>query len=601
MPRYSHFLGRTKGNRQPSSWLAVAVETVSEPAQSGRKRNIDRLTGWSAIWTHKDSRGRQWSDEFSGNTADFFWHHIEQICSNGGLHTMFCERSNVTWGVLQLWENLELGKLALIGSDPAREEKARTKRRRQEQGIIVLEDPPVIIDARPTGAKGRFRVVDLANYGMSCSVTDQSAALNAATIHYSVASLIDTLDSRKLGSLQSTAGSQSLYSFKHSHMRHAIYVHTEPSALSLERNALFGGRCEVARIGRCDGPIYALDFRAFYPSILLASGLPTQLLHVVQYPGFPPRPEELESAMYIADVTIETDAPCAPMRYHHDIIYPVGRWRVCLCKPEVEIVQRVGRVLDWHEVAYYRAAPAFAEFAAEWIAIREDAERANNKPLAQWSKRVANSLHGKMGQHNRQWIDTPDVQWDEPYSVWYQNYRDQGQCRFRSIAEHVQRQVDLGEHPESCPAIAAWVTSLGRAILWNAIECAGRENVFYYDTDSLWVGQHGYERLVAAGQVSVAEAGKLRLEACHQEAYFFGQKNYSVAGKSVCAGRPGQREQIGGENPSHVFRQGIKESIQSHKMPRAESTVRKYARGGAYRHGIVMPDGTVRPMEVGMS
>jgi hypothetical protein len=73
----------------------------------------------------------------------------------------------------------------------------------------------------------------------------------------------------------------------------------------------------------------------------------------------------------------------------------------------------------------------------------------------------------------------PDVKTREQYDHWYQPAPDGGKPdRFRSQAGLVQRCEEGGETGESCPMIAAYITSLARCKLWQLIQAAGDKHNF---------------------------------------------------------------------------------------------------------------------------
>jgi len=71
-------------------------------------------------------------------------------------------------------------------------------------------------------------------------------------------------------------------------------------------------------------------------------------------------------------------------------------------------------------------------------------------------------------------------------------------------------QVDHGEAYNSFPAIAAHVTAYARMHLWHIITRAGRDHVFYTDTDSVIVDAVGYERL--QDELDEQRLGALKVE-----------------------------------------------------------------------------------------
>jgi hypothetical protein len=86
--------------------------------------------------------------------------------------------------------------------------------------------------------------------------------------------------------------------------------------------------------------------------------------------------------------------------------------------------------------------------------------------------------------------------------------------------------MPIGEHYESCPIIAAYVTSYGRSLLFNYCDIAGNNNVYYVDTDSLFVNEVGYRNLKRNNCINPYEIGKLKLESSDKQCIFFGPKDY---------------------------------------------------------------------------
>ena len=60
--------------------------------------------------------------------------------------------------------------------------------------------------------------------------------------------------------------------------------------------------------------------------------------------------------------------------------------------------------------------------------------------------------------------------------------------------------------------IASYITSLARLNLYNAARKAGVKNVYYCDTDSLYVNDEGMDRLTNSDMVHNTELGKWKYE-----------------------------------------------------------------------------------------
>ncbi|GAI39892.1 unnamed protein product, partial [marine sediment metagenome] len=86
----------------------------------------------------------------------------------------------------------------------------------------------------------------------------------------------------------------------------------------------------------------------------------------------------------------------------------------------------------------------------------------------------------------------------------------------------------------SFAAISSEVTANARMMLWEFIEIAGRENVYYCDTDSLLVNQSGYER--CAGIMHKTELGKLKLVQRSSKVTLRNVKDYTIGDKTKIKG-----------------------------------------------------------------
>jgi hypothetical protein len=147
---------------------------------------------------------------------------------------------------------------------------------------------------------------------------------------------------------------------------------------------------------------------------------------------------------------------------------------------------------------------------------------------------MLNSLYGKFGQRNGKWEDRPDLWPPEPWSKWTRGEKgDPHYQEYRSLGKLVQERVEIGEHPQAFPAIAAFVTAAGRMRMRELRAIAGEENVYYQAVDALYVSTPGYLRLDRAGEIADKQLGKLNLEKIAATAEFRGLNNYTLGDKHV--------------------------------------------------------------------
>lgn len=487
-------------------------------------------------------------------------------------------------------------------------------------GYCVLEDPPTIIQCRRRGRAGILKIVDLRNYGYSGSDAPAESADRARWIRDTVLAMIRTLADHGMGGLQNTAASQAFYTWRKCYLTHPVEVHCYPEALHLEREAYYGGRTEAGIIGSRDGPVFHLDFRGFYGGIGATLSVPVRLVGYVNYGG----PERISAGMplhrCIARVGIKCKTPAYPLRRAGLTLFPTGRFCTTLAGPELAAAQALGHVQRIYEVAEYELAPACSAFATSLSALRSAAECSGNHAGAEFAKRLGVSLYGKLAQTDSRWVDTTARDADSPYDAWYEVAEDGELERWRAIGWHVQREwksrpgakPEKGSHAywawaskvlqretgESCPAMAAFVTSAGRLLLWRAICAAGQGNVYYYDTDSLFVSQAGYDSLLRSGLVGGAGAPQLTLRNTIARLDVRGYKHYLADGIVTCSGIPKGEHSPGPDRESYYLRAWIARHINAGRAPRAERAKLLYARSSPYLHGRVTESGIVEPWEL---
>jgi hypothetical protein len=99
-----------------------------------------------------------------------------------------------------------------------------------------------------------------------------------------------------------------------------------------------------------------------------------------------------------------------------------------------------------------------------------------------------------------------------------------------------------GESYHSMPVIAAHVTANARLYLWSLIEKAGRENVFYCDTDSLIVNRMGYYNLES--EIQENTLGKLKIETQSPYLIVNAPKDYEMSDRRKIKGIRANAQQL---------------------------------------------------------
>ena len=135
------------------------------------------------------------------------------------------------------------------------------------------------------------------------------------------------------------------------------------------------------------------------------------------------------------------------------------------------------------------------------------------------------------------WITYPDkigkVPWGE---YWHCNAQSGETVRWRSIAYYAQRMQERCEHPSSCPAVAAHVTSHGRMKMRSYRQLCNPRDILYQDTDSLFVLLPALQKLRNAGVIDCGGLGELRQTHLVSNMSIRGVKHYAADGREVIAG-----------------------------------------------------------------
>lgn len=623
MKREAHYLKSVSGGAIPRSLLSVAAVKDA----TGKVHHCLR---------HYDTKNADdaYLDGIEGERNGTLWQLLAEQCKHGYASVLFMMNAVEQLALLGFWDELDEGRWELSSDEPAADQANCAATGNKWQGLCILSDPPTIVVTRPTGTRRPIKILDCRNYGVSnwrSLLTDnvpavvgwKEATAKAAAIDQFVRQLTLILDTAKLGGLKTTAASQAMHAYRHRFMKGIILAHTNHDALCMERSSVYAGRCECWTVHRKVERLYHLDFNAFYPSVVSKQPLPARFAGITF--GCVPNPVQLRKDGYlcIAEVTVETDQPCYPLRYLRsahvqaggvtvpndlthwprdgDVIYPVGLFSTVLCGPELDLAYSREDVRLVHAVARYEPSELFTKWSEETGQLETWCKQHACRGVVEFVKRLRNSLFGKFCQRGLVWQNAPWQAAKSPYATWYGLLPDSDEVvRYRAIADHVQVERSVGDTYESVPAITAWVYSLARMKLWRSIEIAGCDNVHYMDTDSLWVNHDGFTNLESAGMLGQNEPGKLKIEAVHSWVNFHGIKQYECDGKSVHAGVPAAVDGNWADGWRYLGPERTMPAVMHGRRPCEGEVVNVVKPSGGYRHGRVTVGGRVLPHELRM-
>ena len=353
---------------------------------------------------------------------------------------------------------------------------------------------------------------------------------------------IDFLLREDMGSFKQTLASQALQAYRHRFMPCKILLDRDPVGLKLSRAAYHGGRVECFRLGELPSPIHYLDVNAMYPAVMARNEYPVRFC----FSRGPTTLAHLEFIVkkfaVIASVRIKTDNPAYPVIRDGRLLFPVGEFDAVLTTPELIRALSRGEILSVSEMAVWHSDRIFEMFVSELWGKRRAANH-HNDPVNSWLfKIMANSLYGKFGQHGYREIDLGPCDPSETLVSDYLNVDSGERGQVRHVFGRKILSVKSGEARNAFPAIAAHVTAYARLELWRLIEAAGAGEVFYCDTDSLFVSHRGFVCL--REEIDNDALGKLKKVAAYERVVLYGPKDYQAGSQRILKGVRANAQEI---------------------------------------------------------
>lgn len=602
----------------PDYDVYVFVQCSMKPRYQGDADEWGTLTVDKVCARSTDVRpdGEKRAYEGVADSPSSFWDWLAAIAPVEGRVAIFSVGARDHAAAMGLWDMVASGDAVLAGTD-------RRDASSDRGGIVILEDCPTIICFRLANGGSVFTWLDPGNYGARFArpggkpaVIDDHAYETLLECRKLVMDYRNECRLLRLNTLQHTAASQAAAGYRLTYMHDRIYSHKNAVVTDMERQALFGGRCEARFIGELlsqAGPerpheeaelprpvreflgnLYHLDVNSLYPSVAKNAVLPTRLLAFARDPELSTLHAAIDKKPCVATVSLETPVPVLPYRHNGEVFYPTGGWTGTYAGPELALLLRVGSIVACHALAVYDGSTIYYDYVTRLYAARTAAYNRGDMALAKCLKHTLNASFAKWAQRKRRWVDVTDRVPPAPYLQWWQ---DGGKTQYRSIGWVMQREEHFegmdAELPDNVPAITAYVNSLARVRLWELMVTAGRNHVYYYDTDSLICDQYGFDRLRLCHEVHAQELGKLSVRGRHDVVRIIGRQAYECDGELTLSGTsaPHVRE---GESFARVLKTPpIQHWLLKGQPPGIDRMVCRVRKDRGYRHGHVMHDGAV--------
>lgn len=595
MARRKHFIRHNKVTEMPQQ--AIWFDTESKTRRVSGVKEVHELTfGWACFRQRRG--GGQWGKPqwLRFERASEFWDFVEEKQRVKTKTYIFCHNTSfdipLLDGIRELAERGFKLLMAVIDAPPT-----ILRYRRKGSTAVVLDTlnifrMPLAVLGKQIGLE-KHEDVDLDG---NMIFDDKRCKRDVEIIMQACVTWWDFIKENDLGGFANTLAGQSMRAFRHRFMHHKILIDDNEDATAISRAAYYGGRTECFRLGNIKHQTWLFDVNSMYPAVMRGNLYPTVLVGHDLNPSIKDLEQWLLKYCCCADITLETTSPAYPVRRGSKLIFPTGTFRTVLATPELSRLLSLGAIKKVHAVAIYQRREIFTDFVDFFYAERQRAQAEGRTVDSLLYKILMNSLYGKFGQRGLIWEREKDTD-DLTARSWEEYDLDtMTTTRYRQLGGLVQRQETESESKDSHPAIAAHVTAYARLLLWDMINTAGRENVYYVDTDSLLVNAMGKKRL--HGICDAQRLGSLKEEATFKDAEIWGPKDY----------RFGEKRKTKGVKKSAVWTdknavtQQHWSTLKAHirgggTEPPSTHTVRKELKR-QYNKGTVLKNGQVVPFEL---
>jgi len=568
-----------------------------------KERKVDDATvthhlefGWAAY--RRRLRGQHWSNptwfRFTDRIAFARW--LGSLCRPRTRLFTFCHNTSFDLPVLDVFRTLpaEGWKLlsAVIDAPPT-----ILKWRRESASIVMLDT--LNIWRMPLAGIGEQIGLPKLPFPGPDATPEQWDTYGKRDVEIIMAACLgwfDMLVDNDMGGFAHTLAAQSLRTYRHKYMKHRILIDNDPRALELAREAYHGGRVECSYIGTLHRDLYYVDVNSMYPHVMREEEYPTILKTFVRRASVLDLKKWILRFACVARVMIETDVPAYAVRYDDKLIFPVGRFECALTTPDLRYALAHGHVKSVKCVALYEKQCIFREFVDDLYAQRLKARREGNHVLAWQLKILQNSLYGKWGQRGIVY-EALEQTHDLSARKWVEYDVETGtRTNWRQLGGLVQHQVKENESLESMPAIAAHICAYARQRLWAIETIAGRENVYYKDTDGLLVNQTGFYNLDPL--LDSETLGLLKLEGVFTYAEIQGPKDYRFGHKSALKGVRQKACWLSGSTVQQEKWSSLRGLLATGNLDAPSTAQVTKSLSRCYSKGVVGPGGHVQPLRL---
>jgi hypothetical protein len=507
--RGSHILKGNKGVEMPRLMIFFDTETPDENWKPPEGQHILKV-GYALFYQDQGGRAQPTEESLTFYTPSEFWDFVEAHTYNKMKTYVFAHNLDFDFRVVRGYEEL-MNRGWVKGFDTFDSNPGIKNFKKERKSLLFLDTMNYfrgsLADLGKTVGLPKletpFGVPDIDRWKQYCK-------RDVEIIRKVILDLQVFIKRENLGGFAPTVAGIAFHAFKHRFMSQPIYIHAFDSLSDRERLSNKGGRCEAFYQGDVsDKNLSVVDINSFYPFLMKTYDYPVRYKKWLQDIEVMELMAHCKRECVIANVLFELYEPSIGVKRER-LLFPVGRIREWLTTPEIELVYKTGRILEVATCIVYEKAKVFEPFVDYFYTQRINAKNISDETRSYFFKTIMNSLYGKFGQHTEEWVSTAESS-NEPNQTFFEiDLETERKYLVRIINGILQLKTGYFYGFDSFIAIPAHVTAYGRCYLWELIAKAGIENVYYVDTDSMFVTPEGLKALSAV--IDNTELGKLKLE-----------------------------------------------------------------------------------------
>jgi len=594
--KFAHKLKDNQNAAFPSKFLFFDTETTTTEVENNCIEHHLRL-GSALYWERRFGRNKDTVVWCKFTTIKQFWDFVEAHVRSKDRLFIIAHNLPFDMGVVKGFQELEVR-----GFEPVKMildfRKNIWKFRRNSTSLVFLDN----MNYFATSLEKLGQSVGLEKLKMpDMKAADSEWWLynkrDVEVLYVTWQHWLSFLIDNDLGSFGLTIAAQAFNAYRHRFMSKEIFIHSSKTATVIEREAYRGGRVECYNIGELPlRDYYIVDVNSMYASMLKAHYYPSNLISTGKRVEVQQVSKWLEKYCVIATVVVNTPEACFGVKLDGRLAFPVGKFIATLNSCELTYGIANNYITNILKFAVYETAQVFSDYVDFFYNMRQQFIKDDNEVYNYLCKLMLNSLYGKFGQRIEEW---KSVGWDETrlYDYWTEwDVDTKTMHTFRCLNHWVEEKIGAQEGYNALVAIPAEATAFARLYLWDLIKVAGKDHVFYCDTDSLIIDKFGLANLKS--YINPTSLGLLKIEDKARKLIIYGLKDYQFGEKIVIKGIPKNAKKVADDIYEVYQSIGIKSGLHRQELNRVLWRRMQKRLTRKYKKGIVGQDGKVKPLEL---